>query len=234
MAKNEPQKLAELIERITPLVQNTGNESARTGDSNPNSSLIKCIEDQLKTMSQAFGLPASEDTVDAVVTFATEYISSTAGYLSAFATLAEQSDIDSYTHGFLNIAARYFFEPHPIVNSTQDTEALLCQAYLCHRTLEELNDRILAERQWPLAPCDNAHANLLAHTIIGDERANLLDQTVLINLELTTAKQTTIQQSLFKQETVKKQSQVLREQGWTTALEQWPFLGKDMTEALLG
>lgn len=230
MATDDTLSLAHQLNHINNLVKETSSVSTHAD----NTSTLDQINDQQQTLSRAFGLTGSaEDISQALLTFAVQYIRRSADYLSAFNELAKQSNITHYTNTFLKTACNYFSEPHPIVNSTQGLEALLCQAYLCHRTLEELNDRIFAERQWPLAPCDTAHANLIAHTIIGDERANLLDQTVLINLELTTAKQTEIQQTLFQQEATKQQSHMLREQGWSSVLEQWPFLDEDMTETLL-
>jgi hypothetical protein len=44
---------------------------------------------------------------------------------------------------------------------------LLSQAYFFHRLAEKLNDRIVLERQLPLAPIELTYTNLVAHSIIG-------------------------------------------------------------------
>ena len=91
----------------------------------------------------------------------------------------------------------------------------------------------MIERRWPLVPIDNAHVNLIVHTLIGDEQANLLDQTILINMELIRSKLSEAEKNVFRQEEAQQQLARLCQQGWKATLEQWPFLSDDMTQTIV-
>lgn len=186
------------------------------------------VNQRLNALRVLFTLPAS-GTDQLVLGFVRDYIASAPKHLSAFQTLAEMTEINSYTQPFLNTAQQFFFEPHPVSDAESGLHALLCKAYLFHRMMEELNDRITLERQLPLAPIDMAYASLIAHTLIGDEQANLLDQTVLIQLELINVGSADKAKQLFQQTSVKAATLELKNKGWQAVLERWPFLGDNLS-----
>ncbi|MFT5420854.1 MAG: hypothetical protein ACI9D5_001607 [Candidatus Endobugula sp.] len=198
-------------------------------DTDDSKNTIAALVDQrLNMLRVLFTLPAA-GTDQLVLGFVRHYIASAPKHLSAFQALAEMTGCDSYTQPFLDTAQQFFFEPHPVSDAESGLHALLCKAYLFHRMMEELNDRITLERQLPLAPIDMAHANLVAHTLIGDEQANLLDQTVLIQLELINVGSADKAKQLFQQTSVKATTLELKNKGWQAVLERWPFLGDDLS-----
>jgi len=153
------------------------------------------------------------------------YIAAVPLYFTALSTLAEMDNISDYTHAFLMDAAHFFLGDEPNQQTVVD---LLRQAYLFHRMIEELNDRVALERQLPLAPIDLAYTNLVAHTIIGDDEANLLDQDVLIKLELTNVKLANTAEIIFQNPATKALTEQRRDSGWQDVYEKWPILAQDI------
>lgn len=147
--------------------------------------------------------------------------------------LAAKTFIEPFTHLYIHAATEYFLDAHPVINSLSGNHAFLCRAYLCHRMLEELNDQVMLERRWPLAPVDMSHVNLIVHTLIGDEQANLLDQTILIRMELIRSQLNEDEKTVFQQEKSQQQLALLCQQGWKETKEQWPFLNEDIAAAIL-
>jgi hypothetical protein len=186
------------------------------------------VDQRLHVLRVLLTLPAA-GADQLVLDFVRDYIASAPKHLSAFQALAEMTKINSYTQPFLNTAQQFFFEPHPVSDAESGLHALLCKAYLFHRMMEEVNDRITLERQLPLAPIDMAYANLIAHSLIGDEQANLLDQTVLIQLELINIGSANKAKHLFQQASVKAATLELKNKGWQAVWERWPFLGEDLS-----
>jgi len=171
----------------------------------------------------------THNAYDQTVQFVHEYIALAPDYLFALTALAEMDNIDQYTSPFLQDAVNFFFDEEYSKNPTTTIETLLSQAYSFHRMIEELNDRIALERQVPLAPIDLAYTNLIAHTIIGDNEANLLDQNVLIKLELTSAQLASEAEMIFQNPATKSLTEQRRDGGWQDVYEKWPFFAKDIT-----
>jgi len=175
------------------------------------------------------------------VHFVREYIALAPDYFAALTALAEMDNIHQYTAPFLHDAVHFFVGNKGSQSPRQNLEAistsvtkttlqtLLSQAYSFNRMIEELNDRIALERQVPLAPMDLAYTNLIAHTIIGDEEANLLDQQVLIKLEVTSARLANEAELIFQNPTTLLLTEQRRNQGWQSVYERWPFFVKDIT-----
>ncbi len=173
-----------------------------------------------------------EKSESLLLTFACRYIEIIPPYLEAFEALAKESGIATYTTPFFNEIHSFYDDRHPVADSVSGSHALLCRSYMAHRLLEELNDRVSIERQLALAPIEMGHTNLIVHTLIGDERANLLDQTVLIRLELINMKMAIQATETFAHTRVKayvKQHQI---EGWGQCLNQWPQLQEDLTRLL--
>jgi hypothetical protein len=155
------------------------------------------------------------------------YIAAVPHYFTAFSTLAEMDNITDYTMAFLTDAVQLFLGERDN-DSKQTIVDLLRQAYLFHRMIEELNDRVALERQLPLAPIDLAYTNLVAHTIIGDDEANILDQDVLIKLELTSVTLANTAEVIFQNPATRALTEQRRDRGWQDVYEKWPFLTRDI------
>lgn len=194
-----------------------------------NDAINVLIGQNIEPLLTLFKLPKKE-TLERVSIFIRHYISIAPDYLNAYQTLAKIGGIEEYTHAFIHAALQFFSSKHPVVDAAQGLSALLCKAYLFHRILEELNDRIELERQWALIPADIVQTNLIAHTLIGDEQANLLDQTVLIHLEIINTQRTAKAHRLFQQKDIIALTAQLKDKGWQETYSRWPFLKEDISE----
>jgi hypothetical protein len=213
--------------------------SDRLNEVDADAAIKPLVIERLPLLEAFFSAPNDEadsgdsNVYDQTVQFVHEYIALAPDYLFALTALAEMDNIAQYTSPFLQDAVNFFFDDEYSKNPTAafetTIETLLSQAYSFHRMIEELNDRIALERQVPLAPMDLAYTNLIAHTIIGDKEANLLDQNVLIKLELTSAQLASEAEMIFQNPAPKSLTEQRRDGGWQDVYEKWPFFAKDIT-----
>ncbi len=220
-----PEKLSAYIDTIF------AESKSKINSTDAPDNLEGVIEQRIELVSALFAIPQSH-AHRVIYQFVHEYIASCPDLFCAFDNLGEITNIPSYTQPFLHKAYDFFFINHPAIDKMTGCHALLSKAYLFHRMLEELNDRVMVERQHPLAPVDISHTNLIAHTLIGDEDANLLDQTILIELELINVTLKNKVDNIFSNEEAKKQTAYLKKQGWSDVLNRWPILGKDLAQIL--
>ena len=201
-------------------------------DANCDQSLKRLIEQESPSLNTLVALNHNNHTAR-IIAFAHHYINQAPKMLGVLDTLAKSSAINEYTQAFLTTAADYFFTADPaVIDHLSGTHAYLSRAYLCHRMLEELNDRVRTERQWPLAPIDTTYTNLITHTLIGDKTANLLDQRLLIDLELINTALTSAEKNIFHQQPAQQSLALLYKEGWGKTLQRWPFLAEDMAALL--
>lgn len=113
----------------------------------------------------------------ALVEFVIDYIDYVPSLLDAVAIGAKKAGIESHVKPLLNIAIAYFVSP-PETVPQQGLMALMDEAYLAHRFIEEVNDIYVANAGMPLIPMDTTMANVIIHNLIGEPFANELDAIV--------------------------------------------------------
>ncbi|WP_086934306.1 hypothetical protein [Agarilytica rhodophyticola] len=185
-------------------------------------SLQKHITLKLPSLHKSISLPEN-NTVEALINFVTCYIEHVPDFIKAIKELTYEAGIYDFTKQFINIAEDYF-----LVSSEQTEEdykglqALIDDAYLAHRLIEELSDRLMMVAGIPLAPMDMTMSNVLIHEILGEGFANELDLAVHYSIE-----------TLFKPESFEKNEKFVnyvnkrRLEGWKQDLQQWPCLAGD-------
>jgi|GEM_PF-5948463 len=154
--------------------------------------------------------------------FLHRYIDHAMEYILAYQYLSEITVIERYTQPYLSAASDYFHKSHSILDQWLGLHNHLSRAYSCHRLLEELNDRIRIERKWPLAPTDTTYSNLIVHTLLGEDNANLLDQDVFIRIELIEEEHNETK-AVFGDKRSQQLLVHLCQKGWNTALEEWIY-----------
>jgi len=98
--------------------------------------------------------------------------------LSLVTAVSKRLGFFDYAAPFLHLAEDYFLQPPDELPRDGGLEALLDEAFLAHRLLEEINDHHIRHLQRPLLPLDMTEANIIVHHLLGDDFATRLEQLV--------------------------------------------------------
>jgi len=150
--------------------------------------------------------------------FVVRYLEQVPEFIGAIAEITREAGIDDQVQPLLDIACEYFLSPPDLINGHSQMEALLDEAYLAHRLLEEINDRFISQGGIPLAPMDTTRANVIAHELIGEPFANELDQAVLFSAELL------LNEHPFEGPNFDRYIERHKTLGWDEELQRWPCL----------
>jgi hypothetical protein len=186
-----------------------------------NPTLRSFVRLRLPTLHRSIGIP-EKGGEDALLDFLTRYIEHVPDFLEAMAELAQAAGIYSFIERFVHIAESFFLQPPSVVREQPGLLALLDEAYLSHRLMEEVNDRVMAMCDAPLIPMDMTNSNLIVHSLLGEWYANALDQAVHCAVD-----------GLFEGEALSKNtafcSFAALNQGldWKIHLQRWPCLAGD-------
>ncbi|WP_045856467.1 hypothetical protein [Teredinibacter purpureus] len=184
------------------------------------------LETKLPELHSAITLP-NGNGLDALLQFVTHYIEHVPDFIEALYELTKSAGVYKYAKTFLTIAEDYFFEPPELLQGRDGLLALVDEAYLAHRLIEEVNDRVMMASGLPLAPMDMTLSNIVVHDILGDEFANQLDLAVHYSIE-----------SLFETDSFFRNAHFedyLRHHNnnnWQHAIERWPCLAGDSAISL--
>ncbi|MAB24120.1 hypothetical protein ACS8E9_06435 [Pseudomonas neustonica] len=119
-----------------------------------------------------------DDGVETLFNFVQAYVEQVPNVLDAAAAVADLASMRSRLLPVLKVAEAFFLQPPDLPAEHQGLLALLDEAYLAHRLVEEVNDRYLAHGGEALIPMDTTKANLIVHQLLGDDFANQLDAAV--------------------------------------------------------
>lgn len=146
-------------------------------------SLVDYLAEKTPSLHTAIDLP-DESASLRLADFVVRYIEHVPDFIEAIYEIFQEASLLSQLKPLLDVATGYFLKPPSLVHRNNPLEALLEEAYLAHRLLEEINDRFILHCNQPLVPMDTTRANLVAHELIGEPFANELDQAVLFSAEL--------------------------------------------------
>ncbi len=116
--------------------------------------------------------------IEALMAFILDYVESVPGCLNLVRAVSKQLGFHDYAAPFLAMAEDYFLQPPDVLPEDEGLAALLDEAFLAHRLLEEVNDHHIRHLHRPLLPLDMTEANLIVHHLLGDELATRLEQLV--------------------------------------------------------
>lgn len=114
----------------------------------------------------------------ALLDFIIDYIENVPSCLQLVAASSKELGFYDYAAPFLEMAEHYFLHPPAGLAADGSMEALLDEAFLAHRLLEEVNDHHIRHLRRPLLPLDMTEANIIVHHLLGDQLANELDNLV--------------------------------------------------------
>lgn len=135
------------------------------------------LERDLPALHEALLLP-QQAPVDALMAFVTRYVESVPSCLRLVRAVSRRLGFYDYAAPFLHMAEDYFLQPPAELPGDGGLEALLDEAFLAHRLLEEVNDHHVRHLQRPLLPVDMTEANTIVHHLLGDPLATRLEQLV--------------------------------------------------------
>lgn len=135
------------------------------------------LAQRLPQLQEKLVLP-EKDPVSALMAFITGYIESVPGCLNLVTVVSKRQGFFDYAAPFLHLAEDYFLQPPDALPQDGGLEALLDEAFLALRLLEEVNDHHIRHLQRPLLPLDMTEANIIVHHLLGDEFATRLEQLV--------------------------------------------------------
>lgn len=205
---------------IRQAIQQAKANEAETGH------LHALLQKEIPKLHNAIHLPEHNAT-EALVDFITRYIEHVPDFVEAISNLTNQANVFEYAETFLRIAKDFFLNPPELINGRQGMDALMDEAYLAHRLMEEINDRFISYCGTPLAPMDMTRSNLIIHYLIGEPFANELDLAVQYSVELCMSKEKVFENPAFQQYLAEH-----RRDGWSKELDEWPCLAQDLDISL--
>lgn len=116
--------------------------------------------------------------LEALLGFVTRYVQSVPGCLRLVTAVSRRMGFYDYAAPFLHLAEDYFLHPPDALATEVGLQALLDEAFLAHRLLEEVNDHHIRHVGTQLLPLDMTEANIIVHHLLGDEFANRLEELV--------------------------------------------------------
>ncbi len=200
---------------IHKLIAEAKEQDAKSG------ALLTFVQSKTSELHNIIQLPSSQPE-QALKQFITQYIEHAPLFLEALNDLMLEANIYDQGGVFITIAEDFFISPPVLVKEHSGLVALLDEAYLAHRIIEEINDRVSLKCGTPLCPTDMSISNIIVHTLLGDEFANQLDLAVHYSIE-----------HLFKEDGIicsPHCSQYLQEHKdnqWAEVLTKWPSLSGD-------
>lgn len=189
-------------------------------------SLEHFLLDRLPSLHHSITLP-KESPHQALLEFVIRYIEHVPDFIEALTELTQEAGIYDYAKTFITIAEDYFLKPLELVNNRSGMQLLIDEAYLAHRLIEEINDRITLACGIPLAPLDTTLSNIIVHDILGDEFANQLDLAVHYAIEALFNTDSLLRDTNFKNYVNKH-----KRNGWDEVLQRWPCLAEDSAISL--
>lgn len=183
--------------------------------------LLHYLEALAPRLHRAIQLP-DDQPAQALLAFIIRYVEHVPDFLEALTALMRQANI--YDHGkvFISIAEDFFLQPPAIAQQHSGMHALIDEAYLAHRLMEEVNDRVLMSCGVPLTPMDMTLSNIVVHDLLGEEYANELDLAVHFAIE-TLFDNSNLMGSKQLADFVVEHSRA----GWDQVVKQWPCLAGD-------
>ena len=183
--------------------------------------LARQLEQQLGGLHPTIQLPAS-DAHGVLQRFVSAYIEQVPDVLDAANSVAREAGIEDQVKPVLKVAEQFFLSPPDVMDGHQGLDALLDEAYLAHRLVEEVNDRYITHLGQPLIPLDTTVANVIAHQLIGEPFANQLDEAVHHALGGL------LDEQVFQQSSVQEYRTRLSSPQTLAAWQSWPCLSRQL------
>lgn len=159
------------IEVIRDTIANACQQERRTG------ALQARFECDLPRLDQRLQLPP-QHPAQQLVHFVERYIEYVPDFIESAHRISALSGYVEKVTPFLDLAEGFFLAPPEEIGADTGLIALLDEAFLAQRLIEEVNDRHIARYRHALLPMDTTRANIIVHHLLGDTVANVLDHLI--------------------------------------------------------
>lgn len=149
--------------------------------------LRRYLADHLDALKTHLVLP-EEDPVDALEQFSRRYINQVPEFLEQVREQALARQAGAEVDALLNMAEDFFLAPPDAVPADAGLQALMDEAFLTLRLIEEVNDRFIRSHGYPLVNVDMTRANIIAHHLVGEPLASRLEGLVAHSVELVASR----------------------------------------------
>lgn len=160
--------------------------------------LNKKIEQRQHDIARIIALPVTGAT-ESLVQYVIDYIRYLPTLLNDLHEAGQQTGMTAITTPVIAAASEFLLAPPAEVEEETGLIALMDEAYLAFRLLEEVNESCLHRIGQPLIPLDMCLSNIMIHTLIDEPFANQLDAMVELRVERLFEKRTEYKESGFEQ-----------------------------------
>lgn len=172
-------------------------------------------------LHHAIALP-KDNPGKALLEFVLHYIEHVPDFLQTLDDLMQSCGLHEHGRVFITIAEDFFLQPPELVRQCGGLQGLIDEAYLAHRLMEEVNDRLIMLCGVPLTPLDMTLANIIVHDLLGETYANQLDLAVHYAVEALFENNRPLENSNLAQFVVRYQAC-----DWEAKLRGWPSLREE-------
>ena len=99
----------------------------------------------------------------ALVAFVVRYIEYVPDFIETVSRRGAELDLSTSVNPFLHMAEDFFLAPPEDLGENSGLKALMDEAFLAQRLIEELNDRHIQLKRTQLMPVDMTRANIIVH-----------------------------------------------------------------------
>lgn len=145
--------------------------------------LRRYFESRIGALESRLALPAG-DAVGALVNFTRSYIEYVPEFLELTRARARSLGVEQQAAPYLNLAEGFFLAPPADLAGESGLHALLDEAFLAQRLIEEVNDRLCGSGGQRLVDADMTRPNIIAHHLVGEPLATRLELLVERSLRL--------------------------------------------------
>ena len=174
-----------------------------------------------RSLHRSISLPG-DNTTEALVNFLERYINHVPDFLDALIDVSKAAGIYPFISKIIHVAQSFFISPPELLNDHKGLLALVDEAYLAHRLMEEVNDQIMMRCGIPLIPMDLTVSNLIVHSLLDEQFANQLDMAVMLSMDTLFEDFTGIEHPEFKTYIATHKLN-----GWEEIVQEWPCLAGD-------
>ncbi len=185
------------------------------------STLGAWLQERLPTLHPAIGAVGDND-VEKLMRFVRGYIGQVPDVLEAALAVATKARIGPQLLPVMKVAETFFLQPPDLPSDHSGLLALLDEAYLAHRLLEEVNDRYLSHGGGQLVPLDTTRASLIVHHLLEEPFANDLDALVEVTVDGL------VPDSVFEGPDFSEYKQRMNVEGRRSLWQEWPCMSEQL------